>query len=280
MGTTVVKTDVGTFTIHVKEDVETDPLTRIATRIRIAITIGGRKDKCVYITAPDRGNTAKLHNVRVRGLICDMEGSSVRGERTVAMINLAFTIVKKEAPHIKYIDLDDNSDFPCELNDGTGRVIGISIALYELAFHQATWYEHHFGAILKNPDLQALYKKDGFFKPKPASYDFKHSVLNDVLGTVYAKTTTWKEFFDELYKKEDKCKLLIPWYRDALKMIMGANISFDGHDWCIDLANPHIKNISYTVITTSGGGRKSRRKFRRNDYLYDYIEDVSLINYL
>jgi hypothetical protein len=281
-----LKTDVGTFNVIVKDDMEIDAWSREMKKVGISISVGSKKNKCVYITAPDKGNIAKLHNVRTRGLMCEIHGVALGGEKTVEMVQLAFTVLAESAPHIKFVELDDNSEFPCALNDGSGKVVGISLALYELAFHRSTWHERHFGAELSNKVLRSLYKKDGFVKTKSPTYDFNHSELNEVLGPIYAKTTTWEMFFNEIYKMEHRCKLLIPWYKDALKMIMGANISFADPDWTIDLSNSKVKKIAYTPIVEGGGKKtktmklsKSKSLITQNKNTYDYIEDMSAIIY-
>ena len=268
----VVTTEVGKFRITRTNDVQYDPMTREPRTIGITIGVGGRKDVCVFLTAPNGGNTAKLHNVRTRNLVCEVTGRTIQKERTVHMMNLAFTVLKEEAPHIRFVELDDNSEFPCNYEEG--RPIGMSLALYELAYHRSTWYERHFGAELNNEALKALYKKNGFFVPKAPIFDFKHPTLQKELSPIYQRTATWKEFFDELYKLDGKCNVLLPWYKDALKQIMGG-ISFEGQDWRIDLSNPILQTIVYTNVVA--GGRRTARRPR--SMTYEYVEDVSRIRY-
>jgi hypothetical protein len=272
-----IKTDVGTFWIKITDDVEIDPESRTIKKIGYGIGIGGNKDLCVYITIRHDTHVGKLHNLRIRGLVCETSGIEIKREKTVHMVNLLFTILKTVAPHVKFIELEDESEFPCKDNE---RTYGISLALYELAFHQSTWYERHFGAELSNDTLRSLYKKDGFYGAKPEKYDFRHPVLNTQLQPVYSQTSTWKEFFKAIYNMEGGCKLILPWYKDAVRNIMGG-VSFESQMWRIDLSNSKIKEIPFTTVPKKGGGGGARRRAtRKNKYvLYDYLEDPVSIMY-
>jgi hypothetical protein len=277
-----LKTDIGTFRIKITDDIEIDPETRSVKQIGYGIGIGGNKDLCVYTTVRNDRNIGKLHNLRIRGLVCETSGKEIKGEKTVHMMNVLFSVLKTLTPHVKFIELDDESEFPCQDND---RTYGMSLALYELAFHQSTWYERHFGAELFHETLRNLYKKDGFYSKKPETFDFKHPVLNEKLQPVYSETTTWKEFFDKVYTMEGRCKLLLPWYKNAVRLIMGG-VCFEGQIWRIDLSNPKIKQIPYTVVKQGGGKKRSvTRKTARVatgiiDYPYDYLDDPTAIMYI
>lgn len=271
----IVQTDIGKFRIKIVPDISINPVTREPTQLGYRISVGGKKDTCVYITT-NTTTTAELHNLNVKGLSCEITGKSIRGIATIHMLNLAFTIVKEVAPHVTHIHLMDNSSFQCDVN---GSLYGVSIALYELVFHQSTWYERHFGAVLENPVLRGLYTKTGFYNNKPIRFEFNNSMLNEQLGPIYERTRSWKEFFDEIYHMNEKCKIILPWYRQALINIMD-NISYENQSWIIDLSNPKIQTISYSVIS-SGGGKRRRtlRHSKRIDEIIDMYKDVSMITY-
>jgi hypothetical protein len=277
-----VKTDVGIFRVKISHTTDVDLVTREIKKTGYSFGIGGNKDTCVFITIKDGSDIGFLHNAKVRSLVCETTGLQINGEKTVHMINLLFMFIKERLPHVKYIELDDISEFPCTVNadNEKEKTIAISLALYELAFHRQTWYERYFGAELLNTGLRELYKKDGFYEKKPETYDFKHSLLQTKLESVYKSTSTWKDFFDEIYKYKEKCKLLIPWYKRVIFSIMG-NISFESQRWIINLSNDKIKDISYTFVTT-GGARKRTRKYNKNIpniVYYDYLEDPASIKY-
>lgn len=270
----IVRTDVGDFRIQRKEDIKVNLNTREITKSGITLSVGGKRDNCVYFTIPDVGDTAILHNVRTRNLECEMTKRLIMGQRTVHMVNLAFTILKEQAPHIRFVEFEDASDFPCATDEG--REIAISLALYELVYHRSTWYERHFGAVLKNETMRTLYKKDGFDRPKPNSFEFRNPLLQNSLEDVYHRTSTWTEFFDELYKMTGRCKILIPWYKQALLIIMDG-ISFENQKWLIDLENPKIQSISYILQSMTGGRRQTKK--HQKEKIYDYVEDVSKVHY-
>jgi hypothetical protein len=283
---TNVKTEVGIFRIKISHTIDVDLETREIKKTGYSFGIGGNKDTCVFITVKYGSDTGFMHNT-VRSLACETTGLQTSGEKTVHLVNLLFTFIKERLPHVKYIELDDNSEFPCTItaDDEKEKTTAISLALYELAFHQQTWYERHFGANLSIKVLNDLYKKNGFYVKKPETYDFKHSMLNEKLSPLYESTSTWKEFFDEIYKYKERCKLLIPWYKSTLFTIMG-NVSFEGQRWCIDLSNDKIKDIPYIIVTTGDGARKKNKTIKsgRNiknlyDYYYDYLEDPTSIIY-
>lgn len=183
------------------------------------------------------------------------------------MVNLAFTIVKEIAPHIKTIYLEDKSDFPCTLSNG--KQVGISMALYEFMFHQKTWYERHFGAYLKNETLRSMYdtSKLGFTQETQEEFSFHCKDLQTLLEPFYKKTKTWQDFFTELYKHPKKCEIIFPWYQSAILRITNG-VSYERQSWLIDLYNnPLVDDISYEIINPAKGGGKTRRKYRRRTIL-------------
>jgi hypothetical protein len=189
-----------------------------------------------------------------------------RSEKTVAMVHLAFTILREVAPHIKYVLLDDRSDFECDIGDG--RFIGISIALYELIFHRATWYERHFGAKLLDPDDQTKYQrsKQNFEDPsyKPAYFNFKHNPeINALLKPIYNESRTWSEFFKSIYPLNGICKILFPWYIDAVRTIMKTTF-YERTAWVIDLSDTS-KNpiIEYELPNNKQNNQNNKNKTRK-----------------
>lgn len=271
----VVQTSIGKFRVRVKVEprMHTNLATREYTQIGYNISIGGKKDNCIYITT-DSTHIGMLHNLKIKDLSCEINDKLIRGPATIHMLNLAFTIVKEVVPHVSHIHFTDNSNFNCNID--AGQILGVSIALYELAFHQATWYERHFGAELENLAFRGLYNKDGFYSQKPRTFDFINSTLNAELGPIYERTSTWKQFFNEIYQMNEKCKIILPWYKHALQIIMG-NISFEGQPWIIDLHNPKIEYISYRTVVE--GGRRSQYMTRRNHKYIDMYTEPMIITY-
>lgn len=202
----------------------------------------------------------------------------VDGDHTIESINLAFTFLKEYAPHIKRIGLEDKYEFPYTLPNG--RLVKISMALYNLAFDQKTWYECHFGAYLQNESLRKMYEsaKHNFFDPKCKlkDFSFNNNDIETILRPSYETAPTWKEFFDILYQHDKKCELMFIWYQTAINQIMNG-VSYERQSWYIDLyENPLVKNIEYELVSSQNGGYK-RRKTRRRERKYEsnYIEPLS-----
>lgn len=277
MPNTVYKTQYGIFRVIVNEDTKIDLETRQQKKLGITISIGG-KDKCVYIKAPLNSSTAELVNLKVKNSECELTGKTISGDNTVGMVNLAFEVLRKEAPHIKYIYLEDKSDFDCKMSNGD--IGGISLALYEIMFHQNTWYERRFGAYLKNDDLRVRYEKSkkNFKNKKPDDFSFRNEDLQKLLEPVYNETNTWEEFFEKVYTNPKKCEIIFPWYKNALKEIMD-DISYERQSWIIDLIdNPMLKIVEFEKVKNIYGGGKTKRKSRKNNNI-EYTPYYPLLSY-
>lgn len=266
MTTQILKTSFGTFKVKVEDDKVLDYKTREYKIENKMISVGGR-NVCVYIKVPLDGTIGKLLNLKTKDNGCECEDKIIRGKTTVKMVKLAITIVKKIAPYIQYLVLEDNSAFPCEL--GNVKSVSISMAYYELMFKRATWYEYHFNAKLCNKKIQAIYEENKTnYDTKPEKFDFLNADLNTLLTPIYNSVNTWKDFFDELYKIENKCKLIYPWYKKAISSII--QISFLESEWCIDIES--IPIIEY--VQKQSGGRLDR-KTRKNNLKYNSISTIN-----
>ena len=264
--TRFLKTNAGIFKVVVNDDIETDLNTRKNFVTGKLISIGG-KNTCVFIKTSNNSTNANLNNVKTSAGGCEIDNKKIIGENTVIMVKLAFTIVKEVAPHVKTIELDDSSVFSCDLDNG--RSFGISIALYELAFHQATWYERHFNAklITETANKAYLKAKEGFDKPKPEKFDFLNNSLNQLLMPIYINTTTWKEFFAEIYKIDKKCRIMFPWYIRAVASAMGG-MACAGQTRIIDIYKSPNELVEYNEVRMGGG---ETRKFMEYGEPTDYI---------
>ena len=290
----IVKTSHGRFNVTVNEDIKLDFETRERRSIGKMITVGGRH-KCVGIKAPYASDTAHLLNTtecQIEDLLdlkfgtrgstinipsvldginktvggCELDDNKISGEKTVGMLNLAFTFLKREMPNIKRIELEDKSDFPCTRSDGS--IVGISLALYEMMFHQQSWYERHFGAYLVNPSLRELYtkQKENFNKPPEFDIDFHNKDLNESLPPILRDSKTWKEFFAKVYTMQNKCEIIFSWYSEVLLQKIFSGISFDRQSWIIDLDKTH--SIEFISIEEQKGGKYFTRKNTKKSQYY------------
>jgi hypothetical protein len=238
-----LKTSTGIFRVTVDEEIYKVPNTRAEVDKLISV---GDNNMCVFIRTSSRSTKGFLYNVKTR----DRDNIKIVDENTILMIKLAFTIVKEVSSHVKTLDIEESSVFTYELdNEGIdSKTFGISIALYELAFHQVTWYERHFNAKLRTEEANKAYlkAKEGFDTPKSENFDFHNKSLNRLLTPIYKNTKTWKEFFAEIYKIENKCEIMFPWYISALAYAMGG-MSCSSQIRKIDIYN--IPSIEYKEVT-------------------------------
>jgi len=286
MTTRYLKTEAGIFKVTVNDDIVTNTNTRISKIIGKLINVGC-KNTCVFINVLNNETTASLTNVKTRDGGCEYNNKNISGINTAIMIQLAFTILKENAPNIKYIKLEDTSSFKCELEKG--KSYGISLAIYELAFHQKTWYEKYFGARLITNTAQTIYdnSKQGFYKKKPEHFSFNNKDLNELLTPLYNATTSWKDFFDKIYKMDKKCKIIFPWYKNAVSIAMDG-ILYDGQYWVIDVlwTKAPLKDIQYTETNLGirGGSRKliseymEHDGFQYNSETFDHMEYEDIYN--
>lgn len=268
-----LKTDAGIFKVVINDDIYTNLNTREQLLVGKLISVGG-KNTCVFIKTQNSSSIAKLMNVKTSAGGCEINDKKIFGINTVIMVKLAFKLVKELAPHIKTIQLDDASVFSCKLENG--RTFGISVALYELAFHQATWYERHFNARLLTDSANESYlkAKEGFDLAKPEHFDFSNNSLNQLLTPIYKSTNTWKEFFAEIYKIENKCRIMFPWYKWAVSSAMGG-MACEGQIRTIDLqATP----IIYKEVTLGSRGGTRAKSFMEYEEATDYLSER--INYI
>jgi hypothetical protein len=184
------------------------------------------------------------------------------------MVNLGLTILRKIAPHIQSILLQDMSDFPCKFENG--HLVGISMMLYDVAFHQQAYYEKWFGAYLKNEVLRTMYKdyKSGFEEPLPPNFSFNNKDLELLLRPLYQESTNWNDFFQKISTLPNLYQVLFPWYRNAMLLIF-KGVSFERQVWIIDLyKNPTLISVDYTEekLTQKGGKRTTRKQI---NYVFD-----------
>ena len=269
----LLKTSVGTFKASISPSNTINLETREQQIVSYTITIGG-KNQCVQIKVMNNTNdtTAELLSVKTSFGDCEIYGTTIRSEKTIHMVLLAITLMRTEFSHISTLKLLDTSSFTCEFENGSKQ--GVSLTLYEILFHGASWYEKRFGAEL--PDsatrLRETYTSSiaNFDNPsmKPQLFDFNNEVLNMKLPLIYSNTSTWREFLKEIYKLNNVCEVICPWYKNALAIIFN-NISYDSQWWFIHLDNnPKIYQIPYEFQVIRGGRRKGFFITQRNKSKY------------
>ncbi len=265
----IYNTSFGRFNISINTMKSLDLMTREEIIISYTINIGGNTNKCVQIKVDNNIviNTAELLIVKTSLGDCELNGIKIKKENTIKMVLLAFTILQEKFPHITQVKLQDKSSFECTFENGTHS--GISLIIYEILFHQHTWYHRHFNAKLINEDLHNTYINAITYNLtkkslKPDMFDFNNAILNEKLLPIYKQSETWKDFLDKIYKLPKLCEIIFPWYKYTSALLLD-NINLDKQWWIIDLKhNNKIYPISYTISTR--GGNATRKNKIVNEY--------------
>lgn len=240
---------------------------------KLGISLGGRGKGCTTIA--NKGTHGYLGWVQTNQGGCELTNKEIRGNTTVKFVDLAITILKEINPTITKITLLDDSSYPCVLPNGSTQKVIMAIA--NILFHQATYYEQQFNAYIPDASVYAKYRaqiEDGFNNPsnKPSTFDFHNAELQQILEPIYKQSATWKDFFTTIYTLygKQKCTVIYPWYKFAYNIIMN-NMGIFEH-WEFDIQNR--PTISYKVQKMDGGRRKTRRnliKLQQPDLEVDSI---------
>lgn len=258
-----------------------------------SIHLGGKNRKCFSIRFPSHqsDDTSGYISWVESHEECSFERFTEKGLGQHIM-SLGITITRNINPKLKTIKLEDSSNFPCKLPNGTERKVPMK--LFHLAFHQSTWYEYYFDAKLEKNHDEYLQLKQNFSNPdiKPDTFDFINEELQRELMPIYLQTTTWKDFFDSIakYYGRKKCSVIYPWIHKALYIIFEKYSYFENVNWIIDLDENKSKNKtssvyyeSYKASTRGGGKHKSTRKHREQSweqvYLMPNIPEISQWKY-
>ncbi len=276
----ICNTSFGRFKVSINTMKSLDLMTREQIIISYTINIGGKQNKCIQIKVPnDKTNTiAELLIVKTSLGGCELNGLEIRKENTIKMVLFAFTILQEQFPHITIIKLQDKSSFECKFESGSYS--GISLILYEIIFHQHTWYHRHFNASLINEELNKIYINAITHNLtnkslKKLTFDFNNAVLNEMLRPIYDQSESWKDFFDKIYKLNNLCEVIYPWYKYACDYFLN-NINFNEQWWKIQLQNNNkIYPIKYTIGNIKSGG--NYRNTRKNKIIRNNINTNNIL---
>ena len=206
---------------------------KITNRSYISI---GTKQNCVQIGYNTYTNEGTLDWLGTEKGGCEQEDKNIRGDATVSMTDLGFTILRKLYPGIQnWIKLRDSSKFACNLPDGNR--VPISNMIYNLLLHGETYYQKRFHAVpLYDEAVPAytMFYDEWVSNPLPPMFSCHNDDLSDMLTPIYERSNTWREFFQELYKMYDRktCAVVHSWYLDIYGKLAKVPITTD---WKIDL---------------------------------------------
>ena len=256
--------------LHETKDLFPDPITSVKTpRPLLYLDIGGRQDKCVKFSIPGQGDTGIL-DVLQKDTNCSLDGRPQEGNRLRNMVLLGFTLARKFNRSLHWITLQDMAIYYCETPKEKPQFLFSS--MHDLAFHQRSYYEMRYGAVLTDPQLRTQYEidKQEFMNPskKPSSYRFDNVSITEELRPLYDSTTTWKQFFDNIratYDQKTRCTLLYPWLHKVVFLIMNKH-TYTNAEWTIDITqHPPLRytvsNV-YRKLHRGGGGTRKLRKGR------------------
>jgi hypothetical protein len=262
----VAKTDFGQFQV------------RISNRDYITI---GAKEGCVQIAYNAKTNTANLDWLGTEKGGCEVSGKSIKGTDTVAMTDLAFTILKQLYPQVNpQVSLIDSSRFTCNIPDG--NKIYISNMIYSLLLTGKTYYQSRFNATLEYPSSQPAYDAFVAALNDPAEFDKNYSFgnpeLDQALHPLLNVSATWAEFFEKLYQKfgRNTCTIMHAWYMRIFGFLT-KNGAIHTH-WQIDISRR--PNIEYTITQQNNSTNYTRKSYTYNPFEFGggaYIP--SLISY-
>jgi hypothetical protein len=252
---TICQTDFGKFKIKIDNN----------------INVGG-KTFCVNIALYESEPT--LYWLKTEDGGCELTDKEIRGDNTVKMVDLAFSLLRKYYPKRgNWVTLLDDSGFSWK--DSKGKKYKTNFLKGYVLLHQTTWYEDKFNAVICDSTIYSNYRKkaEANFKDplkKPETFDFMNTDAKEKLEPLYKSSKTWDEFIEKIKKtyNDEKYKLIYSWYRQAIYII------FDGmeinQDWKIDISKrPYIECIQ------NGGKNKTRKNQRITFSKYKKLEPFS-----
>ena len=263
---TICQTDFGKFKIKIDNN---------------NINVGG-KTFCVNIALYESEPT--LYWLKTEDGGCELTDKEIRGDNTVKMVDLAFSLLRKYYPKRgNWVTLLDDSGFSwysfaessAAGKDSKGKKYKTNFLKGYLLLHQTTWYEDKFNAVICDSTIYSNYRKkaEANFKDplkKPETFDFMNTDAKEKLEPLYKSSKTWDEFIEKIKKtyNDEKYKLIYSWYRQAIYII------FDGmeinQDWKIDISKrPYIECIQ------NGGKNKTRKNQRITFSKYKKLEPFS-----
>ena len=267
------------------------------TNSTIHIYLGGVKRWCIHSTIHKENNRIKEEGflVKIRyDMLCSVEEKIQSGGDINKLLNLLIQYIHDTYPEVKYLSFSDLSTRRC--NNGSN----INLAVMTYMYSGKTWYEKNFGATIAKQSKNALddiiikWNKSKIQTPwsiiKDMIYNYKtlpftekeleelydHKELSEQeLVSIYkdvsvAKITSWKGFFEPIFKKigiAEFCIFVSPWLDSFISENFN-NLMGLSYDMPIKPTN-----IKYTKNAFIGGRYKSFFKgARKNKTIKQFVE--------
>jgi hypothetical protein len=218
------------------------------------IQVGGR-NYCVNIAL--RAHDTYLTWLSTDEGGCELDEKTIRGENTIRMVDLAFSLVRQHHPERTIVTLLDNSGVSWE--GPRRRKFKVNFLGGYLLLHRKSWYEEKFGATMENDERYAIYRQMAdhhFDDPAKKRDNFSFGSAEKELSPLYQESRTWGEFLEKFIAKYAKRKyeMMYDWYRQAVYDI------FDGleinQNWKIDIQ----RRPMYRCLAQEGGRGKTRKR--------------------
>lgn len=180
---------------------------------------------------------------------CSTDGKLQKGGGTLEMVNSIFAICKREMPEAERIFFKDVSDFDCQGE----RII---LANYSLLIHGYTWYERHFGAVMRDrmgrKRLDLFRERILFEKPKAG-------VFKGLDASLIKSCETWHSLFNDLYQSHG-CSAFVNLLDQVPKI---AQVRLYYSEWTIKMC--HV--LPPATLTYS----QSKSKVKKNNRLTSHF---------
>ena len=224
------------------------------------IQVGGR-NYCVNIAL--RADSTYLNWLSTEEGGCELDGKTIKGENTIRMVDLAFSLVRQHHPERTIVTFLDDSGISWE--GPRRRKFKLKFITGYVLLHRKTWYEEKFGATMMDDERYATYRRmadHNFDDPSKKKNNFSFGSAEEELLPLYQASQTWGEFIHKFIAAHDKKKyeMMYDWYRQAIYDI------FDGleinQNWKIDIRHRPV----YRCLAQEGGRRGKTRKRRTPTY--------------
>lgn len=229
--------------------------------------IGGTNYYCLECQIFKDNPLANLAKIEYNAS-CSLTGKFERGHDVFVILSLVMTYIKENYKHITTLLFDDYSYRNCSSS------LEIDLAPFHYAIDGKTWYMSKLNAyfIEKSEELEFLAKDTQFQASKSTTswekYDSlvttPHPLPIDNMITIYSESETWKDFFSRIRQTmpiETLCTYMAPWITNFIKN--QAKINFTSYKFAIDVPNPKLQPVEYTILPYSVGGKHTRKNIRK-----------------
>ena len=197
------------------------------------VFVGGERKGCVVITLGSQPSNARYSSMVSNAAqipsvdyspSCSVDRLLERGEGTKYMMKLALRLIKDNSFASYGYDFSSKPERTFELTDFSSFPCGdysLSLAPMSVALYGQTWYEKHFGAILKDDRMRDIYNDAVNALTDPTNkrpylqfmglYGYSVPKENLMLfETLYTKADTYQSFFKALRADDraDYCTII------------------------------------------------------------------------